>query len=129
VLQGPSVEVLHRHALQVNSFKTANIDGGHPIALGIGSFSVGVNATRWAKAMLDNVLVERVRADIFVRRKHAQLVAWHKPQERSLARTHGTIASHRAIEITFHFECYSAAVTATLVLHVSSLIFECLIYL
>jgi hypothetical protein len=70
--------------------------------------------------MLDNVLVERVRADIFVRRKHTQLVAPHKPQERSFARTHRAIASHCPIEIALDFERYLAAVAATLVLHVSS---------
>jgi hypothetical protein len=70
--------------------------------------------------MLDNVLVERVRADIFVRRNHTQLVAGHKPQERSFARTHGAIASHCPIEIALHLERYLAAVAATLVLQITS---------
>jgi hypothetical protein len=85
LLQRPSVEVLNRNAFQVNSFEAANIDYGHPIALGIGAFSVRVNAALLAKVVLDNVLVERVRANVLFRCAHAQLLARHKPQERSFA--------------------------------------------
>ena len=101
VLQRPSVEVLNRHAFQVNSFETANIDCGHPIALWIGAFSVGVNAAGLAKTVLDNVLVERVRADVFFRCEHVQLIARHEPQERSFAGAHRAIARHRPVKFTF----------------------------
>jgi hypothetical protein len=79
-----------------------------------------VNATGLAKMMLDNVLVERVRAEVLFRGEQAQLFARHKPHERSFARTHRAIASHRAIKLAFYFERNLPAVTATLVLHMSS---------
>jgi hypothetical protein len=91
-LQGPPVEVLNRHAFRIKSFEAANIDRGHLIAFGIGAFSIWMNATRLAKAMLDYLLVERIRADVLFRCEHAQLIARHKPQKRSFARTHGAIA-------------------------------------
>jgi hypothetical protein len=62
--------VLNRHAFQIDSFEATNVDGSHPIALGVGAFSVGVNAARLAEAVLDNVLVESVRGDLFFGRKH-----------------------------------------------------------
>jgi hypothetical protein len=77
-----------------------------------------VNTARLAKAVLDNVLVERVRADVLFRCEHVQLLARHEPQERSFARTHRAIACHRAIELAFDLERNLPAVTATLVLHV-----------
>ena len=70
VLQRPSVEVLNRHAFQVDSFETANIDCSYPIALRIGALSVRMNATRLTKRVLDDVLVERVRADVRFRCEH-----------------------------------------------------------
>jgi hypothetical protein len=79
-----------------------------------------VNAARPAKAVLDNVLVERVRADVLFRREQMKLFAWHKPQERSFAGTDRTIAGHRSIEFAFHLERNLSAVTATCVLHVSA---------
>jgi hypothetical protein len=80
ISQRPSVEVLNRNAFEVDSFEAANIDCGHPIALWIAAFSVRVYATRLTKAVLDNVLVERVRADVLFRGEHVQLFARHKPQ-------------------------------------------------
>src|SRR6266403_6139370 len=118
-LHRPSVEVLNWNALQINSFEAANIDCGHPIALWIGPFSVGMNAAGLAKAVLDDVLVEGVRADILFRCEHVQLFPWHKPQERSFAGTHGAIAGHRAGKFAFDLEGNLAAVTATFVLHAS----------
>ena len=59
--------MLNRKLFQINSFEAANIDRGHPIALWIGTFAVRVDAAGLAKAMLDHVLVERVRADILYR--------------------------------------------------------------
>jgi hypothetical protein len=79
VLQRPSVEVLNRNAFQVYSIEAANIDRAYPIALWIGAFSVRMNATRLAKTVLDNVLIEGVRADVVIRREHAQLVPRHEP--------------------------------------------------
>jgi len=112
--------VLNRHFFQIDSFETANIDRGHRIALWVGAFAVRVNAARPAKAVLDSVLVERVGADVRFRCEQAELVARHKPQERSFAGTHRAIACHRAIELAFDLERDLAAVTATFVLHVRS---------
>jgi hypothetical protein len=70
--------------------------------------------------VLDDVLVERVGADVFIRCENAQLFAWHKPQERSLAATHRAIARHRSIQFTFCFKLNLAAVTTPLVFHTSS---------
>jgi len=119
-LQRPSVEVLNRNAFQVDSFEAANIDCRHPIAIGIGTFSVGVNAAGLAKAVFDDVLVERVRADVLFRCEHVQLFARHKPQERPFAGTHRAIAGHRPIELAFDLERNLAAVTATFVPHLTS---------
>jgi hypothetical protein len=77
ISQRSPVEVLNRNAVQVDSFEAANIDCGHPVALWIGAFSVRVNTARLAKAVLDNVLVERVRADVLFRCEHVQLFARH----------------------------------------------------
>jgi hypothetical protein len=52
--------VLNRNTLYINAFEAPNIDGGHPISLWIGAFSIRVNATDPAEAVLDNVLVERI---------------------------------------------------------------------
>jgi hypothetical protein len=111
--------MLHWNALQINSFDAANIDCGHPIAFGIDPFTVGMNSAGLAKAVLDDVLVEGVRADILFRCEHVQLFPWHKPQERSFAGTHGAIAGHRPIKVAFDLEGNLAAVAATFVLHVS----------
>jgi hypothetical protein len=112
--------MLNRNARQVNLLETANIDRGHPIALWISAFSVRVNATGLAKAVLNNVLVERVCADVFFCGKQLEFVARHKPEERSFARTYRAIARHRPIEFAFYLERYFATVTATLVLHLGS---------
>jgi hypothetical protein len=120
ISQRSSVEVLHRNAFQVDSFEAADIDCGDPVALWIGAFSVRVNAARRAKAVLDNVLIERVRAEVVFRCEQAQSVMRHKPKKRSFTRTHGAIACGRAIELTFRLECNLAAVTATFVFHVIS---------
>jgi hypothetical protein len=76
-----------------------------------------MNAADQAKTMFDDVLVERVGADIVFGRKQAHLIARHKPQERAFTATHGTIARHRAGEFAFDFKGYLGAVTATFVLH------------
>jgi hypothetical protein len=117
--------VLNRNAFQVDSFEAANIDCGHPIALWISAFSIWVNAARLAKAVLDNVLVKRVRPDVLFRCEQAQLVARHKPQKRSFTGTHRAIACHCAIELAFYLERNLPAVTATLVLHVGTLLKFC----
>jgi hypothetical protein len=78
-LQRPSVEVLNRNASQVDFFEASNIDGGDPISLWIDAFSEWMNAARKAKAVLDDVLVERVSADPLIRCKQSQLVPGDKP--------------------------------------------------
>jgi len=118
ISQRPSVEVLNRNGLEVDSFEAANIDCGDPVALWIGAFSVRVNAARPAKAVLDNALVEHVRADVLFRCEQAQLVARHKPQQRSFAGTHRAIACRRPVELAFNLERNLAAVAATFVFHV-----------
>jgi hypothetical protein len=73
--------VLDRNLLQFYPFEAPDIDRAHPIPLRIGALSIRVNAARLAKAVLDHVPVERVRAYVVIRRKHMQLVARHKPQK------------------------------------------------
>jgi hypothetical protein len=81
ISQRSPVEALHRDVFQIDIFEAANIDRGHSIPLRINAFSVGVNAARPAKAVLDNVLVECVRADLPFRCEQAQLFAGHEPEE------------------------------------------------
>jgi hypothetical protein len=108
--------VLNRNTCQVDFFEAANINGGDPISFWIDAFSVRVNAARPAKAVLDDVLVERVGADVLIRCKQPQLFPGDKPQKRSFARTHRAIACHRPIEIAFDLKRSLPAVTATFVL-------------
>jgi hypothetical protein len=119
-LQRTAIEMLNRHASQVDSIEAANIDRGHRIAVGVAAFSIRMNATRSAKAMLDNVLVERVRADGLFRCEQVQVFARHKPQKRSFTGAHRAIARHRPVELAFYLEGNLATVTATVVLHLSS---------
>ncbi len=74
---------MYGHRREVNILKTANIDGGHCIALLIDAFSVGKDAADGAEAMLDNVLIEGVGASRIFGAKQAKIGAWHKPQKRS----------------------------------------------
>jgi hypothetical protein len=108
--------------LQVNFREAANVNCGYPIAVWIGAFAVWMNAAGLAKAVFDDVLVEGIRADVLLRCEHVQLVARHKPQERSFARTHGAIASHRPAEFAFYLEHNLATVTATVIFHAISLL-------
>jgi hypothetical protein len=106
--------------LQVNAFNAPKIDCGHLVSLGIGAFAVWMNAACLTEAVLDYPLVERVGTDSLFRCEHVQLFARHKPQERSFARTDRAIACHRPLEFAFYLEDNLTAVTATLVLHLSS---------
>lgn len=63
-----------------------------------------MNAAGPTKAVLDKMLVERVCADILVRCEQVQLIARHKPHERTFARTHRAIAGQRPIELAFYLE-------------------------
>jgi hypothetical protein len=120
ILQRPSVEVLNWHALQINFFEAANIGRRHPITLGVDAFSIRVNAARPAKAVFDDVLAEGIRAEVSFRCAQVQLVARHKPQERSLAGTDRTIAGHCSVEVAFDLKRNLAAVTTAGILHVGS---------
>jgi hypothetical protein len=112
--------MLNRHTVQVNSFEAANIDCSHPIALWIGALSVRVNTTGLAKAVLDNMFVEGVRAKVLFRCEQVQLVARHEPQKRPFAGTHRAIACHRPIELAFDLEPNLTAVAATFIFHLIS---------
>src|SRR4051812_6875628 len=79
-----------------------------------------MNAARRTEAMLDDVLVEQVRARIRFRRQQLQLLAWHEPQQRAAALANGAVARHGAFDITFHLERDVAAVTTSFVFHASS---------
>src|SRR5262245_39307697 len=79
LLQRPTVEVLNRHFSQINSFETANIDGGHWIAFGIGAFPIWVDSTGRAKAVPNHVLVEGVGGNGLFRHEQVKLFARHKP--------------------------------------------------
>jgi len=113
----PAVEMLHLNFFQVDSIETTNINCRHPIAFRIDTFAKRMDAAGRAKAMFNDMLVERVGADIVFRRNQAHLIARHKPQERAFTAAHGAIARHRAGEFAFDFKGYLAAVTATFVLH------------
>jgi len=118
VLQRSPVKMLNRNATQVNAFEAANIDGGYSIAFRIRAFPVWVNAARRAKAVLDNVLVERVCADKVFPCEQVKLCARDKPQERSFARAHGAITCHCPVKLAFGLERNLPAMTATFVFHV-----------
>ena len=77
-----------------------------------------MNAARLAEAVLNKVLVERVRADPLFRSEQVQLFARHKPQKRSFAGANRAIARHRSVEFTLYLERHFAAVTAAIVHHV-----------
>src|ERR1700752_3284527 len=85
ISQRASVEMLHRHFFQFDAFETADVDRRRLISLGIDAFSIGMDSTGRAKAVLDDVLVEGVRAEVVFRGEQAKLLARHEPQKRSLA--------------------------------------------
>jgi hypothetical protein len=76
-----TVEVPHRNRRKVDGFEAPQIDGDHAIALRIHALAIGMDAARWAEAVLDAVLVERVRAGSFLSSSQLQLVSRNKPQE------------------------------------------------
>lgn len=54
---------------QVNVFEAADIDSRHALARRVGPFAIVVDAAGRAETMPDGVLVEQIRAGIFVRRQ------------------------------------------------------------
>src|ERR1700687_486005 len=116
-LHRATVEVLHRNGCEVNAFKAANIDSSHGLAL-VNGLGIRMNAACPAEMVPDEMLVERIRANIFFRGEQAQVFARHEPQERAFARADRAVARHRLGDFTFNLECDLAAVTATLVEHV-----------
>ena len=54
--------MLNGNSFKVNVLDAADIDCGDCVALGIDSLTIGMYATGWAKAMLDDVFIERVGA-------------------------------------------------------------------
>jgi hypothetical protein len=63
-----------------------------------------MDAARRAEAVLDAVLVERVRAGSFLSSSQLQLVSRNKPQERSPARANGAVTCERTIDLSFDIE-------------------------
>ena len=60
---------------KVNVCEAANIDRCHRIALRINGLGIRMNATCLAEMVLDDVLVEGVRANTFLRCEQVQLIA------------------------------------------------------
>lgn len=77
--------MLHRHFFQVDIFQAADIDRGRRVAFGIRTFGIGMDAAHWAEAVLDDVLVECMGADVFFGREQLQLVTGCEPQKGTLA--------------------------------------------
>jgi hypothetical protein len=105
---------------KVNVREAANIDCCHRIALRINGLGIRMNATCLAEMVLDDVLVEGVRANTFLRCEQVQLIARHEPQKGAFAGTDGAVAFHRPGEFTFNLERDLSAVAATFVDHVPS---------
>jgi hypothetical protein len=63
-----TVEVFYRNRFKVNVFEAPDIDRRHWFALWIDGLGIRMNAACLAEMVLDNVLVERVRADTLSRR-------------------------------------------------------------
>src|SRR5690606_39357454 len=80
-----TVELLYRDRVQIDIFKTANIDRDHAYALRIDTFTKGMNAAAGAKAMLNHMLVEGVSRDVIFCRQQLHAVAREVPQQRALA--------------------------------------------
>lgn len=85
--------------------------------LGSKSLPERMHAALGAEPMLDDVLVERVRACVFVWRKQFQLFARDEPHESTLASADGAVAGHRTSERSFELKGDGAAVTASFVEH------------
>lgn len=117
VLYGAAIVVMHRDGVEIEVFHATQVDRRHCIALGVGAFAIGMDTASRAELVLDHVLVEGVRADRAFRRLQTQLVARDEPQQRTLARADGTIASERAVDFSFDFKGDLAAMAASLVEH------------
>ena len=78
--------MLNRNFLQVDAIETTNINCRRRIAFRIDTFAKRMNAAGRAKAMLDDMLVERVGGRIVFGRKQAHLIARHKPQSEPFRR-------------------------------------------
>ena len=109
---------------QVNVFEAADIDSRHALARRVGPFAIVVDAAGRAETMPDGVLVEQIRAGIFVRRQasgvrrqQAQCVPRNEPEKRPLARTDGAIARQHLGVLAVNFERDPPAVAATFVCH------------
>src|SRR6266576_3953304 len=115
-----TVEMFYWNGCKVNVCEAANIDRCHRIALRINGLGIRMNATCLAEMVLDDVLVEGVRANTFLRCEQVQLIARHEPQKGAFARTDRTVAFHRSGEFTFNLECDLSAVADSFVDHVPS---------
>ena len=59
--------MLHWNSFEIDFFEAAQIYRRHRIALGVGAFSIRVYAAGLAKAVLDDMLVECVSAEVLLR--------------------------------------------------------------
>src|SRR5688572_23042544 len=96
-----AVEMIDMYRAQVDTLETTDVDGGRRIAFRIDALAKRVNAAARAEPVLDDVLVERVRAQSGFRRRETQLVARHEPQQRALALAHRAIAAHGTLDRAF----------------------------
>ena len=102
---------------QVNVFEAADIDSRHALARRVGPFAIGVDAAGGAEAMPDSVLVDQIRAGIFVWCQQAQCVPRNEPEKRPLARADGAIARQHLGGLAVNFERDPPAVAANFVCH------------
>lgn len=80
-----------------------------------------MDAAGWTKTMLDDVLVECIRAHLFRRRAQRQRLPWNEPHQGAFALTHGTIARHDFRNLALNLEGNLAAMTTSLVFHLALL--------
>src|SRR5688572_4515725 len=80
-----------------------------------------MDAAARAEPVLDDVLVERVRAQGRLRRRDPQLATRHEPQQRAFALADRAVAGERAVDHALDLERHAAAMAATVVFHASLL--------
>lgn len=79
-----------------------------------------MNAANRAEPVLDDMLVECIRARCFFGREQLEIFPWHEPHQRPLALADGAVARHCSLDLAFDFKCNPAAMTASFVLHMAT---------
>jgi hypothetical protein len=76
-----------------------------------------MNATRRAKTMLYDVLVELISAHLFRRGEQCHCLPWNEPHQRAFPLAHRTIARHDFRNFALNLEGNLAAMAASPVFH------------